>query len=161
MIEDLRRKIVEEFAVSQRIIRAGNELVPRFRISAPDGDHVALVQLPDDPAGRLKQLDVIKGFMIWKAATAFVLSSELFEPDALMVVKVTRGDVIAALQPIRRDPIRFGELQWMDRASVGDEIIDLLPPKSLLVTPEQLEFMRRAFEDGEIKGIRWEHPTRA
>ena len=144
-----------EFALSQRIVRKGIEVVPRFTVFAPDGTHSAMVQLPDDPIGRLNQLQVMRNFMIWKAAHAFVLANELFEPDAISVVAVARSDVIGALQRVHRDPVRFDPLEWFGRENVGDEVIDLLPPRELAVTHEDLSFMRQAFEAGSVAGITW------
>lgn len=159
-MDALRAHIVEEFAVSQRIVRSGNDVMPRFKIFAPDGEHVAFLTLPEDIGGRLERLEVMRAFMIWKAATGFVMSSELAEPNALLVVAVTRFDVVAALQPISRKPKPpiFAKLQWLDRDRIDDNILGLLPPKSLSVTTDQIEFMRRAFEEGEIEGITWQRP---
>jgi hypothetical protein len=100
----LRDTIVAEFALSQRIIRKGIEVVPRFTIFAPDGTHTAMVELPDDPIARLEQLRVVRNFMIWKAAHAFVLANELIEPDAISVVALARSDVVGALQRISSGP---------------------------------------------------------
>ena len=44
-----RAMILEELAFSQRIVREGHQVVPRFRVVAPDGEHAIKVQLLDDP----------------------------------------------------------------------------------------------------------------
>jgi hypothetical protein len=153
---DPRTHIVEEFAVSQRVVRAGVEVVPRFKIFAPDGEHTVFVQLPGAQDARAARFGAIQAFMVWKAASGFVLSAELATPDALTVVSVTRTDVIGAIQPIKRDPIGFGPLVWLDRHAIDDTIVSLLPPRSVGVSLEQLELMRRAFEEGSIEGISWQ-----
>jgi hypothetical protein len=79
----LRSLILEELAVSQRVVREGHEVVPRFRVLAPDGEHTAMVQLPDDLEARMERMRVVRAFMIWKAATGFVHCSELIAPDAI------------------------------------------------------------------------------
>ena len=109
---EMQASIFQEFAISQCIVRAGIEVVPRFNVFAPDGVHVAFVQLPQDAEGRLKRLEVMQSFMIWKAASAFTLASELVEPDALMVVAVTGEGAAAAIQPIDREPLGFRPLSW-------------------------------------------------
>lgn len=133
-MDDLRAKMLEEFVFSQRIVRSGTEVVPRFRILAPDGEHVALVQLKDDIADRLERLDVMRAFMVHKAATGLLLSSELITPEAILVAAVTRTAVIGALQPIKRDPLRFGKIEWFGPEGVDEMIVHLLPLKSLDVT---------------------------
>src|SRR5271168_1855236 len=102
-----RSDIVEQFAISQRIVRDGIEVVPRFTVFCHDGPHIAFIQLPADLDERVQRLNVMYRFMIWKAAHAFTLASELETPDALMVVAVTRDDAIGAIQPILRNPIGF------------------------------------------------------
>ena len=133
---DLTALIIDEFGISQRIVRAGIKVVPRFNVFAPDdGVHVAFVQLPQDTEGRLKRLEVMQSFMIWKAATAFTLASELAEPDALMVVAVTRDGAAAAIQPIDREPLGFRPLSWFDDKHIDRLILDLLPPREKFKLP--------------------------
>jgi hypothetical protein len=36
--------------------------------------------------------------------------------------------------------------------------MNLLPPKSLEIGHEDIEFLRRAFEEGKIEGITWRGP---
>ena len=48
----LRAAVLEELTISERIVRAGHEVVPRYRIIAPDGEHSIMVQLPDDIESR-------------------------------------------------------------------------------------------------------------
>jgi len=107
--------MLEELAISQGVVRKGHEVVPRFRVLGPDGEHTIMVQLPDDLSERMERMRVVRAFMIWKAATSFVHSSELIEPDAITACAVTRDDVMGGLQRIQRKPIGFGEVEWFDR----------------------------------------------
>ena len=125
----LRALILEELAFSQRVVREGHEVVPRFRILAPDGEHTVMVQLPDDLSERVERMRVVRAFMIWKAATGFVHSSELITPDAITACAVTREDVTGGLQRIRRKPLGFEEVEWFGRESIGDDVLQLLPPR--------------------------------
>ena len=154
----LRSEILDELSLSERIVRDGHEVVPRFRIIAPDGEHTMMVQLPDDLAARNERMQVVRAFMIWKAATAFVQSTELIEPNAIASVAVTRAGAIGALRRITCKPMVFGEFEWFGRESVDDEIVALLPPRSLTLTDNDLHFIDQAFACGEVPGIRWVRP---
>jgi len=116
----LQAIILEELAVSQRILSEGHEVVPRFRVLAPDGEHTVMVQLTDDLEARIERLRVVRAFMIWKAATGFVHSSALLEPDAITPCAVTRDDVTGGPQRIRRKPLGFQEVEWLGRDSVSE-----------------------------------------
>jgi len=151
----LRALIFEELAFSQRIVRDGHEVVPRFRVLAPDGDHTVMVQLPDDLVARMECMQVVRTFMIRKAATGFIHSSELITPDAITACAVTRDDVTGGPQCIRRKPLSFGEIEWFGRESVGDEVIQLLPPRTMTLDRHDREFIERAFEHGTVPGITW------
>ena len=154
----LRALILEELAFSQRIVRDGHEVVPRFRVLAPDGGHTVMVQLPDDLDARMERMRVVRAFMIWKAATGFVHCSELIEPDAITACAVTRDDVTGGLQRIRRTPLGFEEVEWFGRESVGDEVLQLLPPRMMTLDRRDLEFIDKAFEEGSVSGITWRRP---
>ena len=150
-----RAIILEELAFSQRVVREGHELVPRFRVLAPDGEHTIMVQLPDDIEERVGRLRVVRAFLIWKAATSFVHSSELIEPDAITACAVTRDDVTGGLQRIRRKPLGFEEVEWFGRESVGNDLLTLLPPKVMTLDQSDLEFIDKAFEEESVPGISW------
>ena len=93
-----RAMVLEELTFTQRVVREGHEVVPRFRVLAPDGEHTIMVQFPDDLEARKERLRVVRAFMIWKAAISFVHSAELFEPDAITACAVMRDDVTGGLQ---------------------------------------------------------------
>lgn len=154
----LRGKILEELSLSQRIVRAGSEVVLRFVVLAPDCEHTVMVQLPDDMRARMERINVVRFFMVMKAATGFLHASELMEPDAIMAVAVTREDVAGAIQRITRQPLSFAAPEWFGREAVDDALIQLLPPKRLDVSQRDLEFMEQAFEQESVPGIRWVRP---
>ena len=56
---DLRQHILTEIKLSERIVREGNEVVPRFTIFAPDRVRTAMVQLPNGEQQRAKQLALL------------------------------------------------------------------------------------------------------
>ena len=47
---DPRGAILAELGLSERIVRGGYEVVPRFSIHAPDGPHSVMIQLSHDLA---------------------------------------------------------------------------------------------------------------
>ena len=157
----LRADIIDELQLSEHIVRDGHEVVPRFRVIAPDGEHTVMVQLPDDIAARNERMQIVRAFIIWKAATGFVKSTELIEPDAIVTVAVTRDGASGALRRITREPISFGEIEWFGRDNVDDEVLALLPPRSLMLTENDLQFIDQAFAEGAVSGIRWLRPDSA
>ena len=112
---DFRSHILTELALSERIIRKGMGVAPRFTVFAPDGLYTAMVELPDGEQERSKQLSAIRGFMIFKAARGFLLASEIIDPDVISVIAVRRSEVIGALKHINRDPLSFGKTEWFGR----------------------------------------------
>lgn len=154
----LRGRIIDELALSQRIVRKGHEVVPRFVAMAPDGDHTVMVQMPDDLSERLQRLTVVKSFLVMKAATGFVHASELATPDAIAALAVTRDEVIGAIQRIARSPLSFSAPEWFGREAVDDALLELLPSKMIEVSKGDLDFMQQAFEREAVPGIRWVRP---
>jgi hypothetical protein len=69
MLADLERGLA--------IARDGHEVVPAWRILAPDGDFLILTQFdPDKPEQRERAFALVARFMAWKCATGFVLTAE-------------------------------------------------------------------------------------
>jgi hypothetical protein len=156
-VNDLRQNILEEVALSRDIVRDGTEVVPRFTIRTRRSAR------PHGAASRRREAaarPAVEGalFMIWKAASAFIVASELSIFEGISVIAVSRTEILGALQRIKRSPLTFSEPEWFGREHVGKEMIDLLPPPTLTVTHDELAFMGRAFEVGTIPGITWVKP---
>ena len=154
----LHAAVLEELEFSERVVRGGHEVVPRFRIIAPDGEHTVLLPLPDETAARVERFAMVRAFMIWKAASGFVKSTELIAPDAITTITVTRDEVRGALRRIIRSPIGFAEPEWFGRETVSDEILSLLPSRSLALSENDMRFIDQAFVLGAIPGIHWMRP---
>ena len=101
--------------------------MPRFRVMTPDGGWTVFVPLPDDLRERERRMRLVSGFMAWKSATWFILSSELKEPDAVLSAGVSRNGILCACRPIIRRPLGVVAIEWLPRHSVGDEVVALLP----------------------------------
>jgi hypothetical protein len=92
--------------------------------------------------------------MVWKATTGFILSTELKIRDAIAARLVTRDEVMGASQRITRDPMEFAEPIWFGREEVEEELIDLLPSKSVELTADDLRIIRD-FESGRVPELTW------
>ena len=106
--------------------------MPRFRVTTPDGDYRILMPLPDDMAKRERGMRLIAAFMAWKQASAFILASELKEPDAIVAIA-------AVMRLIRREPLSFGDDQWLEESEIGSEVVALLPSGSVSIDHETEE----------------------
>src|SRR4051794_10588177 len=142
----MRDIILTELAFSRSVVADGTEVVPRFTIFAPDGPHYIMVQMPEEPAERAERLLKVRLFMIWKAASGFVLANELLIPEAISVVAVTRRGVIGAFKYIDRSPLTFNESEWFGSENVRKKMLELLPPQTLTVTHDELAIIGRTFE---------------
>ncbi|RUO97998.1 hypothetical protein [Hyphomicrobium sp.] len=149
-----RRAPIKEFEISRQVKQDGTDIMPRFIVFCPNEECSAFIQLPEDAAERVEQLQVMKLFMIHKSASGFILCSELIEPNCLFCAAVTRTETLAAIQRIKRGG-KFGRIEWQPPECVDDVIKDLLPPKSVTITKQQLELMVKAFDRNEVPGISW------
>ena len=149
----VRDLIEDELRFSASIILSREEVVPRFRIEVPgEQGFMLFVPLPDDPAQRHWRLGLVSAFMAWKGADAFVMSSELIEPDAALSVAVSRTEAIAAVRVIIRKPLGVGPVSYLSRSQIGNEIPALLPAKSSRVSATTLKDLERVFgPQGEFK----------
>jgi hypothetical protein len=80
----MKGKLLEELQFSVGIVLGGEEVVPRFRVICHDGDWTIFVPLSDDIGERQRRMQLVYGFMAWKSAVAFVMSSELKVPDCVI-----------------------------------------------------------------------------
>ena len=144
----MRKVLLNELQLSVAILLSREEVVPRFRIISPEGGWTVFVPLPHDIGERQRRMQLLHGFMAWKSATAFVMSSELIEPDCVISAAVDRNDVLSAYRPIVRKPLSVGPVQWLPKQSVGDEIVALLPRGRVSLDAETEATLVRAFGDG-------------
>ena len=151
----MRSTMLDELALSERIVRDGHEIVPRFRVITPEGEWIVFVPLPDDLAERQRRFRLVGAFMAWKMATAFVLCNELFEPDAISAAYVSRNERVLVLRKISRKPLSFGEPVWFDGSVIGDEVLQLLPPREVEIDAKTADDLQRVFgAGGELEAKR-------
>jgi hypothetical protein len=72
----MRALLLEELSLSEKIVRAGSEVVPRFRMLGHDAEFTIFLPLPNDLDRRVQGLGYIRQFMAWKSATGVVMSVE-------------------------------------------------------------------------------------
>lgn len=138
--------VEDELRFSASIVLSREEVVPRFRIEVPgEAGYQLFVPLSDDTGERQWRLGLVSGFMAWKAASAFVMSTELVEPDAVLSVAVSRDLVCAALRGILRKPLMLGPVEWLSLNQIGDEIPKLLPPASATLSAAMMQDLERVF----------------
>lgn len=123
----MKERILDELRFSCGVVLSREEVVPRFLVLTPDRDWTIFAPLPNDMGERLRRLRLVHGFLAWKSATGFVLSTELREPDCVLSAGVTRKGVTCAARPILRKPLMVGAIEWLPETAIGDEIITLLP----------------------------------
>jgi len=142
--------------MSAQIVCDGHEVIPRFRIFAPSGQFVILMQMSDDASERQRRIRLVGLFMAWKMATGFVLSGELRDPDAITSYAVSRHEQVGLLRHIERGPpISFGETTALDESHIEDGLIVLLPRGTTTMTAELIAELERAFgKDGEMPALR-------
>jgi hypothetical protein len=156
------------------IIRVQDEIDPQFRIATPGGDYTIAVTLARETRERMMMLWRVSAFMAWKKACGFILASELQVPDCVYALGVWRDQVHACLARITRSPkpwtaVSFGEVEWMARGQIGQEMIDLLPRSAVgdagrVMSKTELAMLQKWFgkegiypavhiETGEVRGV--------
>jgi hypothetical protein len=145
--------LLEELAFSEKVIRAGHEVVPRFRVFSHEGEFCVLVPLPGEADSRAQALRQVATFMAMKLASGFILACELVEPDALMALAVSRKGAEGYVMPIIREPLSFGAREQVDGTSAGSEILELLPAKETSIGALQLRELEEAMESGKFMQV--------
>ena len=156
------------------IIKVQDEIDPQFRIATSEGDYWLAVTLPREPRERMMMLRRVSAFMAWKKALAFILASELQVPDCVYALGVMGHEVHACLARAARTPkpwtaANFGTVEWLNRAAIGQEMIDLLPQSALgdagrAMSKTEMAMLEKWFgkegiypavhiETGEVRGV--------
>jgi hypothetical protein len=111
----LKPIMLDQLAITRRIVTDGHENIPAWRIETPDGAWMILTRFdPDKPGQRQRATHLVKRFMAWKFAHAFVQTAEtwLGHPrsgvEAVIGVAVSKSERLAVLQVIR--PRRQGRV---------------------------------------------------
>jgi hypothetical protein len=131
---NFREIVLADLLRAQRLIlRVQNEIDPQFRIASSEGDWWIGMTLADGLHERERQMRLVSRFMQWKLSLAFTIASEIMSPDAVYCIGVSHHECYAAMSRIKRNPIRFGEVEWLTRSQIGDEYLSLLPRGSAML----------------------------
>jgi hypothetical protein len=128
-----------------RSIDGPRAIDPQFRIMTQDGDFLISMTLADEPNERMRQLRHVSMFMAQKMALVFTVAVELHDPDAVYCFGAACGSQAAAISGIERDPIRFGDPEWLAPDGVADEIAALLPHGELTLDAAGLAELEACF----------------
>ena len=157
--------ILEQLSIARRIVEDGQEVVPAWRITTPEGAFLVLTRFDTDkPEQRRRALLLISRFMAWKLATSFVLSAETWlgpevtrsGQEALLVVGVSRHQRLAVMQRISPgDVADFGPAEWLDPEQVDETYFSVLPTRATQISLEEIAELSRIFgKDGEMAAER-------
>ena len=148
--------ILRELERSRQVIRGGDVLVPRFVVSSPDGEFSVFADFAADTKKHEEVLAKLYAFIIWKHATAFVMSCEWQEPNAVCSIGVSRPTVEGMIQVISRGPpVEFGPLIKMEPEQIGDELPALMPRRSATLSAETIAELEQIFgPGGELEAVR-------
>jgi hypothetical protein len=144
----MRDKLLEDLRLSASIVLAGEEVTPRFLVICPDGDWTVLVPLPEDIGVRQLRMQLLYGFMAWKSAVAFIMSSQLATPSVIASIGVDRDGVQCAVRPLLRKPRTLGPIEWWPQERIGPEIVALLPRGRVCIDPQTESDLVRTFGAG-------------
>ncbi len=136
-----------ELRRSVKIIKGGNEIVPRFRIFTHDGDYIVFNPLPDDIKIRHERMALVRRFMVWKLATGFILSTETMQPDAVTAVAVWRDGgsdeikVLGLYQLITRNGSAKPSFAPEERAGkeMAGDVLELLPRHQESLSQDEID----------------------
>ena len=70
---------------------------------------------------------------------------------------MTRDEVTGVSQLISRDPVKFADPVCYGREDVEEDIIDLLPAKSVQLTADEMLIIGE-FENGTVSELTWFRP---
>ena len=145
--------------------RDGAEVVPAWRITAPEGSFLVLTWFDTDkPEQRERVLFLISRFMAWRMATSFVLTAETWlgsagtrsGEEALLVVGISYHERRAAMQRFRRATVvTFTPVEWLINEQVEEAYFKLLPTGRSEITAEEAAELAIIFgKDGEMAAER-------
>lgn len=156
--------MLEQLAIARRIIEDGHEIVPAWRISAPEGSYLILTRFdPDKPEQLQRLLELISRFMTWKMATSFVVVAETWlgadrsGGEALSCVGVSQAERIGFVQRIRRDDVdvEFEATERLQPDQIDETYFKLLPAGASQITAEEAAELNAIFgDDGELPAQR-------
>ncbi len=156
-------EMLQQLTIARRIVEDGNEVVPTWLITTPEGTFIVLSRFDPEKEGQREQaLYLIARFMRWKLATSFVLTAVIglkadvkpIGEEALLVVRVSFHEHRAAIQKIRRGG-GFDAAEWLGPDQIDETYWRLLPTGVGEITVEEIAELSAIFgEGGELQAER-------
>jgi hypothetical protein len=94
---------------------------------------------------RERRLALVSDFMAWKLSPAFILASELHEPDAVLSVGIRHNDYAALISLITRNPLAFAPPKLLKRENMDPAMLKLLPRGRRTITKARARELERWF----------------
>lgn len=153
---NLQNVLLEELGVSEAIVRDGHEVIPRLRIVAPREQFVILLRLPLDGVEHQQRINLVRLFMAWKMAIAFILSGERRDPHAISSLAVGRDGRHGIMRRIDRGPpFCLAPIAALAEANIERALTGLLPGKQTTMTKQMVAELEFVFgEDGAMPALR-------
>jgi hypothetical protein len=158
----MKDRMLQQLAIARRIVTYGRENVPAWRIETPDGAWLILTRFdPDKPGQSDRALHLVRRFMAWKLAQAFVMTGETWlgptvtrqGEEAVTAVGVSKSEWLGVVQRIRRNgaSVEFGPLEWLEPEQMDTLYWTLLPRREETVTAKEAAELAAIFaESGEL-----------
>ena len=159
----LKDLMLQQLAIARLITADGHENVPAWRIETPDdGAWLILTRFdPDKPGHSDRVLYLVRRYMAWKFAQAFVMTAETWlgptvtrqGEEAVTAVGVSRAERLAVIQRIRRKgtAVEFGPLEWLAPEQMDPLYWTILPGRTETVTAKEAAELAAIFaESGEL-----------
>jgi hypothetical protein len=156
----VKSTMLEQLAISRRIVTDGHENIPAWRIETTDGAWLILTRFdPAKPGHSDRALYLMKRFMAWKFAQAFVMTAETWlagprqGEEAVTAVGCSRSERLGVIQRIRRDgaAVEFGPLEWLAQEQMDSLYWTLLPGREETITAKEAAELAAIFaESGEL-----------
>ena len=156
----LKDRMLEQLAIARHIVTDGHENVPAWRIETPDGAWLILTRFDPAKSGHSdRALHLVRRFMAWRFALAFVMTAETWlagarqGEEAVTAVGASRSERYGVIQRIRRDgaTVEFGPLEWLEPEQMDLLYWTMLPLRVETVTAKEAADLAAIFaESGEL-----------
>lgn len=156
----MKALMLEQLEIARRIVTDGHENIPAWRIETPDGAWLILTRFdPDKPGQSDRAVYLVRRFMAWKFAQAFVMTAETWlagprqGEEAVSAVGASRSERLGVIQRIRWQgaAVEFGPFEWLEPEQMDTLYWTLLPRREESVSAKEAAELAAIFaESGEL-----------
>jgi len=149
--EVMRDALQRELGLSERMVREGSVVVPRFRVASGCETFVIFAPIAGTRRGRIRTARLVKAFMMWKLTQWFVLSSETAAPGGIVSTLVARHHQVSVKRAISRNPLQFAEPEWTGADSIDPDVLSLLPTQCMRMNRRLYDQLMSGFEGTQVE----------